>query len=160
MANRYLLPVYSYIFDEAFSYSSFKMRLKMQKAIYLLQEMGVPVSDYGFSWYKHGPYSQMLLDDTYNANVEKSLSDLSSLTSDNRYAIAQLKDTLTVPINTKYDISDWCECVASIHYLRQNMLPRSCSDDDVLRSLRQRKPHLNDDDANREALSRVSKLFA
>jgi len=160
MANRYLIPVYSYIFDEPFSYSSFDMRLKMQKVVYLLQEMGVPISDYGFSWYKHGPYSQSLLDDAHNARSNESVPDLSSLSSDNRLAMEKLKHILTVPENTAYSLADWCECVASIHYLRQNVLPRSCKDDDILTTLVCKKAHLKDNMANEEALARVKALFS
>ena len=159
MANRYLLPVYAYIFDEPFNYSSFAKRLKMQKAIYLLQEMGVPVGDYGFTWYKHGPYSQRLLDDAYCAIDNGTALNLDILTSDNRRAINQLKDILTAP-SAQYSISDWCECIASIHYLRQKMLPRSCSDEQVISSLERRKPHLNDHHANMKALGFVNYLFA
>ena len=68
MANRYLLPVYNEIYGRDFDYSNFDQRMEMQKAIYLLQDMGVPVGDYGFRWYLHGPYSQSLQDDMYYEN--------------------------------------------------------------------------------------------
>lgn len=159
MANRYLLPVYSYIFEEPFSYSSFEKRLKMQKAIYLLQEMGVPISDYGFSWYKHGPYSQALLDDAYIANPANSARDLSALSSDNHLAIRALKKMMSVPDYSTYSEKEWCECLASLHYLRKNVLPRRCSEQDLLSFLVHRKPHLNDERANHEALDRLEYLF-
>lgn len=159
MANRYLLPVYKYIFDEPFVYSSFEKRLKMQKAIYLLQEMGVPISDYGFSWYKHGPYSQALLDDAYIANSVNSARDLSALSTDNLFAIKALKRMMSVPDNTMYNEKEWCECLASLHYLRKNVLPRRCSEQDVLSLLAYRKPHLNDERANHEALVRLEYLY-
>ena len=37
MANEYLLPVDKKLFGEDFNYYEFKHRMKMQKAIYLLQ---------------------------------------------------------------------------------------------------------------------------
>lgn len=160
MANKYLLPVYSYVYDEPFSYNYFDKRLKMQKAIYLLQEMGVPVSDYGFSWYKHGPYSQALLDDAYMANASNSLSNLDALSSDNRRAIEDLKDMMRAPMGSKYSTTDWSECLASLHYLRKNVLSRSSSDDDVLKALVKRKPHLSDTNANQLALERVQSIFS
>ena len=46
MANKYLLPVFNEIYGENFSYADFNQRMEMQKAIYLLQDMGVPVGDY------------------------------------------------------------------------------------------------------------------
>lgn len=160
MANKYLLPIYSYLYGEPFAYASFDKRLKMQKAIYLLQEMGVPVSDYGFSWYKHGPYSQALLDDAHIADASDSLANLDALSSDNRRAIEELREMLSVPKDSKYSPRDWCECLASIHYLRKNVLSRSSSDDVVLDTLVKRKPHLNDADANQLALKKVQSVFS
>ena len=43
MANRYLLPVYNEIYGRDFDYSNFDQRMEMQKAIYLLQDMGVQI---------------------------------------------------------------------------------------------------------------------
>ena len=63
MANRILGQLYARLYDEDFSYSDYSKRMKMQKGIYLLQEMGVPVGDYGFVWYRYGPYSQSLAED-------------------------------------------------------------------------------------------------
>ena len=65
MANRSLLPVYKMLYGRNFHYVNFDQRLEMQKAVYLLQDMGVPIGDYGFRWYQHGPYSQNLQDDMY-----------------------------------------------------------------------------------------------
>ncbi len=65
MANRSLLPVYKMLYGRNFYYGNFDQRLEMQKAVYLLQDMGVPIGDYGFRWYQHGPYSQNLQDDMY-----------------------------------------------------------------------------------------------
>ena len=65
MANRSLLPVYKMLYGRNFHYGNFDQRLEMQKAVYLLQDMGVPIGDYGFRWYQHGPYSQNLQDDMY-----------------------------------------------------------------------------------------------
>lgn len=159
MPNKYLLPFYEYVFGEEFSYSSFGKRLKMQKAVYLLQEMGVPISDYGFSWYKYGPYSQVLHDDAFSASNSNSAPDLSSLSVDNQKALLRLKEILTIPDISTYNDIQWCECVASIQYLRQNVLPRNSDDDDVLSRLVSIKPHLDDDISNKEALKRIKKYF-
>ena len=48
MANRSLLPVYKMLYGRNFHYVNFDQRLEMQKAVYLLQDMGVPIGDYGF----------------------------------------------------------------------------------------------------------------
>ena len=56
MSNIYIAPVYKEIYGKEFT-ASFDHRMEMQKAVYLLTEMGVPVGNYGFYWYLHGPYS-------------------------------------------------------------------------------------------------------
>lgn len=58
-----LKQLYRRLYDEEFLYSKYSHRMKMQKGVYLLQEMGVPVGEYGFTWYKYGPYSQSLDED-------------------------------------------------------------------------------------------------
>jgi len=44
--------------------STIQDRLQMQKIVYLLQACGLNLG-YGFSWYKHGPYSQSLADNAF-----------------------------------------------------------------------------------------------
>jgi len=153
MANRYLHYLYKRLFDEPFSYGDFTKRLKMQKGIYLLQEMGVPVGDYRFTWYKHGPYSQSLLDDMY---ITTSTSDY-SLNTDAEMAVNKLADALDVPKTSKYNSEDWAECLGSLHYLKEKVLYTS-DDAFVIQELQRRKPHLDDTEANYEALSRLRHL--
>ena len=66
MANYLLKPVFKSIFDRDFRPDVFEDRMEMQKAVYLLQNMGISVGDYRFMWYKHGPYSQTLQNDILN----------------------------------------------------------------------------------------------
>ena len=47
-----------------------------------------------------------------------------------------------------YDMTAWVECIASLHYLKANVLPHSASKERILRELTVRKPHLNDAQAN------------
>ena len=43
-------------------------RIKLQKAVYVLENMGVHVGDYSFSWNKYGPYSLALDSDAQNCS--------------------------------------------------------------------------------------------
>lgn len=156
MANRFLKQIYSLLYGEEFSYSDFSMRLKMQKGIYLLQEMGVPVGDYRFSWYKHGPYSQSLLDDMY---VVSSVDNV-ILTPDTEISLNELSEALKIPENSAYSSKDWAECLGSLHYLKENIYSINADDSELLEELKKRKPHLNDVNSNRIALSRVEQLFS
>lgn len=157
MANRYLLPAYQKLYDESFDYSDFDMRMKMQKAIYLLQDMGVPVGDYGFHWYFHGPYSQELQDDMHEENRKR--------TSDDRILerYGQLFDQLYNAIHDEagkvYGIARWMECIASIHYLLDNIMDFDSTMEDVLKELMKRKDHLADRSANEVAYRIVEELY-
>lgn len=157
MANRFLPQFYQKLYNEPFDYSDFSKRLKMQKGIYLLQEMGVPVGDYRFSWYKHGPYSQALLDDMHSANVSESAAYQIRFSSDTESAIKHLAATLIVPNGVAYSSEQWAECLGSLHYLSK-VIQSSASSDELISLLMKRKPHLNDVLANKKALEKVQEL--
>ncbi len=157
MANRYLLPVYKTLYDRDFRYSNFDQRMEMQKAIYLLQDMGVPVGDYGFRWYQHGPYSQSLQDDMHYENGRA----YAALILPREYAesLDQLHDVIHAEERGNYSISHWVECLASLHYLRENLLSFNATEDEVVCALEKRKQHLCDHATNVSAYRLVEGLF-
>lgn len=157
MANKFLLPVYKKVFDEPFSYGSFDDRLKMQKMVYLLQEEGVNIGHYGFDWYKHGPYSQVLLDDMYMENGSACIE--LNYTQEAEQRIKRLKEIFSEEdAKEKYGMKNWTECLASIHFLRMKEMGSNASEDEVLQVLMDRKPHLNDAALNRRAYHLIEKL--
>ena len=158
MANRYLIPLYETLFDSAFSYSEFNNRMKMQKAIYLLQDMGVPVGDYGFRWYIHGPYSQSLQDDMFYEDG-KPTSTI-ALSDESARSVQRLHDVIHSASRGTYSTSQWLECLASIRYLKENILRRSASEEDVVAELVTRKPHLSDGKVNHAAYCLIEGLFS
>ena len=158
MANRYLIPVFKKLFDSDFSYFDFNNRMEMQKGIYLLQDMGVPIGDYGFRWYLHGPYSQSLQDDMYyeSGRPEATIA----LSEENAACIRKLHDIIHSPSRGPYSISAWVECLASIRYLKENILCRVATEDEIITKLTQKKPHLDNPDVNHTAYQYVESLFA
>lgn len=158
MANKYLLPVYKTLYERNFSYSDFDQRMEMQKAVYLLQDMGVPIGDYGFRWYLHGPYSQSLQDDMhYESGRTVSSLNLSKEYSD---SIIRLHDVIHSEEGKTYSVSNWVECLASLHYLRENLLNFDATEEDVVNELEKRKPHLKDHLTNVSAYRLVEGLFS
>ena len=158
MANRYLLPVYKILYGRNFSYSDFDQRMEMQKAVYLLQDMGVPIGDYGFRWYLHGPYSQSLQDDMHYESGRSA----TTLTLSKEYSesIARLHDVIHSEDGKAYSVSNWVECLASLHYLHENLLSFDASEEDVVHELEKRKPHLDDHSTNISAYRLVEGLFS
>lgn len=167
MGNEHLKFVFNIIFDRDFNYERFTDRLLMQKTVYLLQCLGVPIGEYSFSWYKHGPYSQELQDDMYYENRHKTSEDL-SISEEDRSIINKLKDLFdieklkgySVSTEDKYDSEKWVECLASLHFLRTNILPyRLKNNEDFLNELREIKPHLCNEKINMLAIRELEKIF-
>ena len=157
MANKYLDTVYQQVFDKAFDYSEFDNRLEMQKVIYMLQELGAPIGNYGFRWYKHGPYSQELLDDMYV--IPTTCSNSISFSVDAQKGIQSVKNIINIGKDSIYGSANWAECVASILYLRKYVFSSSAKEDDILEELKERKPHLSDDTLNEKAYNLVNEYF-
>ena len=155
MINKYLIPVYKLVYNDSFSYGNFNCRLKMQKMVYLLQELGTSLGDYGFRWYKFGPYSQSLLDDMYDSSG--SACNSISYSADSTSNIESLHQIMKT--NTRYESQTWAECLASILFIKKYIMPSSASDDEILKELVKRKPHLNQSESNKHALKIIKDKF-
>lgn len=149
MSNQYLLPLYRRLFDEEFDYSEFDKRLKMQKAVYLLQNMGVALGDYGFRWYFHGPYSQELQDDMHDAMHSPAGDDEALKHFDKR--IQRLQELVQAKERGGYSVPEWMECLASLHYLRNNIMDYDADMEQTLDELERAKPQLTDRAVNAAA---------
>lgn len=158
MANRYLLPIYKMLYDQDFDYSDFDQRMQMQKAVYLLQDMGVPMGDYGFRWYKHGPYSQDLHDDMFHENIRSARPI--NLHQEFMEKIEKLRAVIHDPAAEDYSTTHWLECLASMRYLQENMMDFDTDNEAVIAELERRKPHLAQHDVNVQAHKLLEELFA
>lgn len=155
MANYLLKPVFRSIFGRDFQPDVFDDRLEMQKAVYLLQNMGISVGDYKFMWYKHGPYSQTLQNDILTLqNVENISIDFSA---DAKREINSLKNAIFKE-DLQYDTCQWVECLGSLQYIKENLLPSSATDEVILNELVIKKPHLNRTEENKCALQTLKEL--
>ena len=154
MANYLLKPVFERVFGRNFQPSAFEDRLEMQKTVYLLQNMGISVGDYKFLWYKHGPYSQTLQNDILNLPTDtiKVVFSVDANREIEALKKAIFKDGL------EYNICQWIECLGSLQYIKETLLPSSVEDDVILNELKKRKPHLNKDNENQVALQTVREL--
>ncbi len=155
MANTLLAPVYQDVYGEQFTSGDFSKRMKMQKLIYLLQEAGISIGDYNFHWYKHGPYSQQLQNDILMITDCSNHSIRYSETA--KVIVSRLKSILND--NTSYRDDVWAECLASLQYLRSSVCSNDASDEEIVKKLQERKPHLNNKSANIRALSELKLLY-
>jgi hypothetical protein len=103
------------------SLDTFRDRLLLQKAVYLIQLVGIDMG-YRFSWYLRGPYSSVLTDNLFELKSDYRLyDDLSSrydLADDIIPLIRKCKTLLRKPQNVDLDTAFWYELLASLHYLK------------------------------------------
>ncbi len=155
MANYLLKPVFRSIFDRDFQPDQFEDRLEMQKAVYLLQNMGISVGDYRFMWYKHGPYSQTLQNDILSL---QRVDDINiDFSADAKREIETLKNVIFKK-GLEYSESQWVECLGSLHYIKENLLPSSVGDEVILNELKKKKPHLCNNKDEKIALQTLKEL--
>lgn len=153
MANIFIKPIYREVYGEAFDYGDFGKRMKMQKCIYLMGQLGLNIGEYDFSWYKHGPYSQQLQNDMYEeSGKEESILYYSEFAQS---VLKQVQEMVEVARQDGFGYTEeqWVECLASVHYLNRIFQGNR---EKALDELFSRKPHLSDGKLNEEAYGLVA----
>ena len=122
--------------------SSVADRLRLQKAVYLTQEMGIPLG-YNYSWYVKGPYSPPLTQDYYNLNAAIAAGDEDTqglaLHADIVTRADTVKECLEIP-SSAVEKPNWYEALCSLHYL-MNSSGKDFSQAKIF--MADVKPHLN-----------------
>ena len=153
MVNNVLRPLYKEVYGESFDYQQFSDRRKMQKVVFLLEQMGVVIGHYGFFWYKHGPYSQALQDDMWtNRDSDEAIPIVYN--GGTKDIVNNLKNIINND-DIGYDIPERVECLASLQFLRTQYYRVGCDDSLVVEELKKRKSHLNSDVDNYKLLEYV-----
>lgn len=101
-----------------FSLKSFDDRLFLQKAIYLLQILGVDLR-FRFSWYLRGPYSNALTQCAFEIDASDTLkSDFDKLTLRSEVLqVLKFHKQWLQKIPVSLSRPRWLELLSSIHYL-------------------------------------------
>lgn len=146
-----LKEIYRKVYEEPFIYSQLDDRIKLQKAVYLLENMGLHVGDYSFSWNKYGPYSLALDSDAQNCSLLDEQSVVFSDFAEKNFE--KLKGYIAQKIG--YDCTRWMECITSLHYLKNIY---RYAEDKLISELVERKPHLSNEKANLTALSIIKEI--
>ena len=124
MANRYLLPIYKMVYDEDYNHTIKEHVNKMQHMVYLLEEMCVPIGEYGFRLRSGSPFSDPLY---FDAEYEWKLSN-NILPKD--ICIHRFRDGERIPVSTEkifvifpapYDSGCFVECKGDrIFHIRES----------------------------------------
>lgn len=145
----YLRDIYKEIFQEEFNYEILNDRIKLQKAIYLLENMGISVGDYSFSLNQYGPYSLELDVDAQRYNVSGAV-DFSDVA---KRAFGIIRNFIAQ--REFYEEVQWLECVTTMHYLK---FMRRMKNPQIIKKLADIKPYLDNATANEAALNIVNQI--
>jgi hypothetical protein len=103
--------------------TQFDERVRVQKILYLLQSFGIVNLGYGFSWYKHGPYSQDLVYDAYEVFKDKdNYREKTKTYCFNKSTNEKIKQFRTAFGSILNDPKN-LELVASIRFIRNTWYP-------------------------------------
>lgn len=146
-----LKEIYRKVYNEAFIYNELDHRIKLQKAVYILENMGIHVGDYSFTWNKYGPYSLGLDSDAQKCSLKEEQDITFS-----EFAEAGFS-RLSQYINRKmnYTCVHWLECIVSLHYLKTVYRMK---ENELIPELVKRKPYLSDEKENQHALSIMKEI--
>lgn len=107
-----------------FNIGTLEERVFVQKAIYLLQVLGLDLR-FRFSWYLRGPYSKTLSQCVYEIYDDQELKDRSDklkLKPEIDPVLTQLKGWMD-KVPTGLELSQWFELLSSIHYVKHISKP-------------------------------------
>lgn len=144
MDNKQLaLKVMLDVLGESSDISTVNDRLRVQKAVYLAQVMGINLG-YHYSWYVKGPYSPGLTQDYYRVSEAIAGGDESHANRTLNAGLLNLAPRIRAAIAKPEDIQEprewWLEALASLHFL---LRISGYSVDKAREYLSQVKPHLN-----------------
>lgn len=125
---------------ESSDISSVSERLRLQKAVYLTQALGLNLG-YHYSWYLRGPYSTSLTQDYYQLADLLAAGDQPGavLNSGAKQALQNVRGLLTKPAEVGLAAHHWYELLASLHYL---ITVSKKTEADANAALQISKPHL------------------
>ncbi len=118
-------------------------RLRLQKAVYLAQAVGIGLG-YHYSWYVKGPYSTALTQDYYQLSEALKAGDTSHngriLNPALGALVPRVRQILQRPADVQLPVHSWYEALASLHFLINVSRKSHDQAKDFLRSV---KPHLS-----------------
>jgi hypothetical protein len=128
---------------ESSDITSVNDRLRVQKAVYLAQVLGINLG-YHYSWYVKGPYSPGLTQDYYRVSEAIGGGDNSyenrTLNGALQALVPRIAQVLAMPGDVNVPREQWLEALASLHFLLRTS---GYAVDQARGYLSQVKPHLN-----------------
>ena len=142
--------IYKSIFGIKLDPNILENQIKLQKSIYLIENMGIRVGNYDFVWSKYGPYSPDLQRDILSAKTDSEVQFSSKMID----AINFIKEILEEEVS--YNEKERLEMIASLHFIKVCEYNTFINDELVLKLLRERKKYLSNIEENKKGLEIVN----
>jgi len=98
----------------SFDMSTFSNRLRLQKVIYFIQEMGINLG-YSFSWYLYGPYCPDLTKDAYQIDNFSGVKGIIFEDEGTEKSFKNFENKILIHKENDF----WLEIASSIHLLKK-----------------------------------------
>ncbi len=122
--------------------STFRNRLILQKAVYLIQEAGNNLG-YSFGWYLSGPYESELTRDLYRLQELVAVSkpdELETKGAPVNDGLLKKAQGLIHDLEKEGDTAYWLELASSLHFLAKHAYPRPPDPKQTIDILQASKP--------------------
>ena len=136
-----------------FDMTIFEGRIRFQKAVYLIKELGFNLNFNDYNWYIHGPYSTIAAHHGYNLYENWDLIKSQELSFDEIKILEKLKTILE--LGEMKDNSIWFELIASIRYWKK----RGKSKDEVFKILNKHALYFRDEKLLEKGWKATESLF-
>jgi len=134
-----LSAIYFEVYGEKYNFKDSEKNSRLQKVVYLLQELGLVTEGYSFSLFENTPYSQRLQENAYKTLSIKEESEI-KFSEKAKCSIDRLKSYLSrVPDGFGED--KWLDILASFVYFNRNLYELKTTKD-VLKKLKDCKFNL------------------
>ena len=160
MTKKYLNQIFKMVLGYNYEDSVERKDLRyMHQIIYLLQELGFPADDYGFSWCIYEIYSGNLQKDLMSCNFKKQTCQDIKFRKEFVEKIIKLKKIIESEQKGNYSTGQWLDCLSTLCYLKKNIMPPNSSDNELIRELQHIKPYLWSQETNKKACTLIMQNF-
>ena len=153
--QRIVIPMFKQVYGRDYDDTDKGDRILIQKNTYILEWMGLDMGSYCFLWGKYGPYS-LDLKGIIRYELEETGDEQLCLSSFAKNIVISVQDILKEGEDLMHEVWKWMELVCSVHFLKQYMVK---DDMELINTLKEYKPYLNNDKANKKAIEIVNGLI-
>ena len=153
--QKLLNTLFEIVYGRGFQSQDREDRILLQKAIFLMREVGISCGKYFFVWDHYGPFSPELSDDM-KLPVDPDEQDM-SFNDATEKVMQQLSELFSSPF--EYSQLHWVETIASLKYMKDYMYP-TYDDEQLIAELEARKGYLSRHDENQKAMAALNAFMA